>query len=99
MRTIRLLTLAGLSSLVLLSACRDRALEGNGHIVAESREVPAFSGVAVSDRLRAEITEGPPSLTLELDENIIGLVHTHVEGNVLFIEPSDDDLDLEPSDH
>jgi hypothetical protein len=53
-------------------------VRGNGHLVETERSAPAFSRVAVSDELDAEISIGDPQLKLLIDDNLVALVRTDV---------------------
>ena len=56
-------------------------------IKKETRELPGFTGVDVSAAFEATVTIGPkPSVTLEVDDNLLELVKTDVRDGRLFVD-------------
>jgi hypothetical protein len=73
--------------LSLLSACGFRSsnvVEGDGHVVSQSRTGDAVSALSVEDAIQAEVIVGDgPSLTVRTDGNILELIETAVDDGVL----------------
>lgn len=58
--------------------------KGSGRVVTQTPELPAFTGVEVSDALAVEIEQGqPPQVRLEGDDNLLALLDLQVHGAVL----------------
>ncbi|MCU0696595.1 MAG: DUF2807 domain-containing protein [Myxococcaceae bacterium] len=80
--------LVSLSLLLVLSACGG-GLIGSGRRVTESRDVAGFSSLDVQSAIVVTATKGPPALTIEADDNVIGLVRAEVSADRLVIRLSD----------
>jgi hypothetical protein len=81
-----------LSALVIFSGCDSLILGGgplivgSGVVKTESREVPAFTEVEITSALEATVSIGEkPSVTLTMDDNLLPLVKTEVEGGKLVV--------------
>ncbi|MCA9887575.1 MAG: DUF2807 domain-containing protein [Anaerolineae bacterium] len=86
MRQISIL-LSIILALIGLSACTTQAVIGSGEIVTETRDVSAFTGVRLADTGEVTITVGEPqAITVTAYENLLPLLKTTVEDNVLVIE-------------
>jgi|GEM_PF-4942074 len=82
---------------VLLAGCSSESLDGSGVIVTEARTVPEFHGISITENLVAEIATGPTSVDVEMDDNLVQRVATHVEGGILIIEPGAGEPELRPT--
>jgi cytoskeletal protein CcmA (bactofilin family) len=83
--------------LVSLTACGgDEVIRGNGQLVTTTRSAPPFSGVSISDGLRAEVDVGAQTVTLLVDDNVAPHVRTDVEAGALVVG-EDEGFDLLPS--
>lgn len=61
-------------------------VDGNGHVIKETREVSSFSGLYVGGAFNVFLTQGgSESLSIEADENLMPLIETRVKGNTLEI--------------
>lgn len=62
-------------------------IKGNGNVESEERPVPGeFTEIKVSEGLDVFVTQDDKaSITVEADENIIGLIRTDIQGDVLNI--------------
>lgn len=80
--------------LPLVAACH--WVEGDGHLVDEARDVPAFDRVHVGSGLRVAVTTGEPSVVLHLDRNLLDWVETWVAGGELYVMASRG-VSLDPS--
>jgi hypothetical protein len=61
-------------------------VRGNGKIVEESRELPAFSAVEVGGALQATVSFGEsPAFTLRGDENLLPFVQSEVRADRLVV--------------
>lgn len=77
---------------ISLSACTTAATLGSGEIITETRDVSAFTGVQLTDTGEVTITVGEPqSVAVNAYENLLPLLVTRVEGDLLIIELADDD--------
>ncbi|MBN2348685.1 MAG: DUF2807 domain-containing protein [Bacteroidales bacterium] len=62
------------------------SVTGNGHIITNERDVPAFHGIKVSTGIDVEITQDDTEkLVLEADENLHDVIKTEVENGILKI--------------
>lgn len=77
-------------SSVLLCSCGIDILnkvKGNGYIKTEQRNLPPFNGVKSTMGFEVVIEEGNSSeITIEADENLLEIISTEVENNVLIIK-------------
>jgi hypothetical protein len=83
--------------LVAAGCSSTRQVEGDGDIIEEPRTVEPFTGVAVSDLLRVEVSPGPHSVVLAMDKNLVPLLRTRVAAGILHVEPAVPDTNLVPS--
>ena len=60
-------------------------VRGNGNVTKESRDVGNFSSIKLTCSADLYITQGPTAVTVETDENIIELIKTEVNDDVLYI--------------
>ena len=66
------ITIAFLAGLILSTAgCRWGGIIGNGHIVTDTRSVSDFSEIQAGGGFEIEWRNGPPSLSITTDENIL----------------------------
>jgi len=72
---------------------------GDGKLVTETREVGPFAEVHVSHRFHVELQVGGPSLVLELDSNLLGLVETVVQGGELHVQSKQPNTEIIPSEN
>lgn len=72
-------------------------LLGDGKLVTEMRSVNGFQEVHVGERFHVELQVGSPSLVVELDSNLIGLVDTVVRDGALQIKTRQPSTELVPS--
>lgn len=75
-----------------LSACTTSATLGSGDIVTDTRAVGEFTGVQLTDTGEVTIMVGEPqSVAITSYENLLPLLVTRVENNILIIELANDD--------
>ena len=62
-------------------------IQGNGEVVSDDRNISSnFSGIKVSQGIQVHISQGNETeLTVEADENIIDLLITEIDGDILKI--------------
>lgn len=66
------ITIAFLAGLILSTAgCRWGGIVGNGHIVTDTRSVSDFSEIQADGGFQIEWRNGPPSLSITTDENVL----------------------------
>jgi hypothetical protein len=71
------ITIAFSAGLIFLVAgCRWGGIVGNGHIVTDNRPVADFSEIEADGAFRIEWRNGPPSLTITTDENLLRYITT-----------------------
>lgn len=59
-------------------------VKGNGNITTEKRDVSNFNGIDISNAFEVILKQGNnESLTIEADENLMGIIVTEVRGGVL----------------
>src|SRR5438270_13583056 len=70
-------TIALLAAVVLASAgCRSGRIRRNGHIVTDTRDVSDFSEIEADGGFYIEWKNGPPSLSVTTDDNLLRYVTT-----------------------
>lgn len=69
----------------VLAGCDIGGVRGNGHIVTQSRNAPAFTNVVISGAFEIEWRSGPPSVTVTADENLMSLIEARVSGGTLHV--------------
>ena len=85
-------------TLLLLSACGMTGVTGSGKIVEETRDLHNYSQIVFSAPGELTIQQnGHEGLVIEADNNLLGYIQTHVQGNVLYIEVKPDLVQLYPS--
>lgn len=68
-----------------LTSCR--RIHGSGNIIKEKKQVDNFKGISAGSAFEVELKTGPAfSVEIETDDNLMGLVDTRVNGDVLRIE-------------
>jgi putative autotransporter adhesin-like protein len=65
------LPIALLAALFIMAGCRVGGIVGNGHVVTDTRPVADFSEIEADGGFRIEWRNGPPSLTITTDENLL----------------------------
>jgi len=71
------ITIALLAAAVLASAgCRFGGIMGNGHIITDTRDVSDFSEIEADGGFYIEWKNGPPSLSVTTDENLLRHITT-----------------------
>jgi carbon monoxide dehydrogenase subunit G len=97
MKTKLYLTVAS-AILLLLSACGMAVVPGSGEIANETRDVHGYSKVVFSAPGELTIEQnGDDGLVIEGDDNLLGYIQTHVQGNVLYIEVEPNMIQMYPS--
>ncbi|MFB0938511.1 MAG: hypothetical protein ACJAV9_000586 [Urechidicola sp.] len=75
--------------LVMTTSCffNGFGIQGNGNVVSDDRNISSnFSGIEVSQGIQVRISQGNETkLTVEADENIIDLLITEIDGDILKI--------------
>ncbi len=77
-----------LMPVLLLAATNAHAGEqliGNGELASESRKISEVSEVEASGGVKLDVKQGPPSLVVETDRNLLPYVRTEVKGQRLVI--------------
>jgi hypothetical protein len=88
MRKIQIVLLAG--CVVLVVGCHLPGVRGNGRIKTEERPIATFANMDASGAFEIEWQNGPPSVRVTTDENLL----PYIENNV-----SDDTLHLRTREH
>ena len=71
------ITIAFLAGLILSTAgCRWGGIIGNGHIVTDTRSVSDFSEIQAGGGFEIEWRNGPPSLSITADENLLPYIES-----------------------
>ena len=68
------LSIALLPGLLLIAGCHVGGIMGNGHVVTDTRQVSDFSEIEADGGFRIEWRNGPPSLTITTDENLLRFI-------------------------
>lgn len=76
-----------LPAAALISSCNfaGKRVKGNGHVSTEERSVAGFDGVRSSGSFDLYVSQGPQSLRIEAEENLLPYIETHVEDGILRI--------------
>jgi len=69
-----------------LAGCSRPEIKGDGVVKTEDRPVTDFTGVSASGGYRITWSRGQPALTISVDENLLPLIKTSVEGRTLRID-------------
>lgn len=77
------ITIAFLPGLVLLAGCHVGGIMGNGHVVTDTRTVSDFSEIEANGGFRIEWRNGPPSLTITTDQNLLQYITAENEDHRL----------------
>ncbi len=72
------------SMVLLFSACSFK--RGSGNIVSETRNVSSFESIKVSEGIEAFVSNGPLSVRVEADDNLIEYLRTKVSNGVLKVD-------------
>ncbi len=80
MKNLRIALLPGL---VLLSGCHIGGIIGNGHVVTDTRPVTDFSEIEADGGFQIEWRNGPPSVAITTDENLLQYITTENEDHRL----------------
>ncbi len=71
----------------LFSSCNQ--MSGSGNLVKEKRQTGDFKGISAGGSFEVEVKNGPTSVEVEADDNIINLVETEVRNGILRINTKD----------
>jgi len=80
MKNLRIALLPGL---VLLAGCHVGGIMGNGHVITDTRPVTDFSEIEADGGFQIEWRNGPPSLAITTDENLLQYITTGNEDHRL----------------
>ena len=69
--------------LVLAAGCRWIGIRGNGNIKTDERTVRAFANIDASGAFQIEWQNGPHSLRITTDENLLPFINSHVSRDTL----------------
>jgi hypothetical protein len=79
--------------LTLQSGCSYafNGIKGNGNVVKQERQISSFNSLEVGGAFRVFLSQGDKvALTVEADENLLGVIKTNVIGNTLKISTTED---------
>ena len=71
--------------LVLVAGCRFVGIRGNGRIKTDDRPIGAFNNIDASGAFAIEWQNGPPSLRITTDENLLSNIDNHISGDTLHV--------------
>ena len=74
--------------ILALAGCNVGGIRGNGHIVTQSREVTPFVNVKASGAFDVEWRNGPPSMSVTVDENLMPFIEASVTDRTLRVSTS-----------
>ena len=75
--------------IILVTGCGWLGVRGNGHITTDTRPVADFSEIAADGGFRIEWRNGPPSLTITTDENLLPYIENRNIDNRLRLHSRD----------
>ncbi len=86
---VRLLLFIAIVFVLLVAACVPGSVRGSGNVVAEHREVTAFTGFDILERGTVELRVGlENSLTVQAEANILPLLETDIRDGILVLGQS-----------
>jgi len=78
------LVLLVLVTILMVTACNTRVIQGSGNLITETRQVSNFDRIGLSGAGKVIITQdGGESLSIETDDNVMEHVKAEVEGGIL----------------
>ena len=78
------LVLPVLVSILMVTACNARVIQGSGNVITETRQVSNFDRIDLSGSGEVIVTQGgSEALTIETDDNVMEYVKAEVEGGTL----------------
>ena len=78
------ITIAFLAGLILsVAGCHVGGIRGNGHIVTDTRPISDFSEIEANGGFKIEWRNGPPSLAITTDQNLLQYITTGNEDHRL----------------
>ena len=77
------LSIALLSGLLLVAGCHVGGIMGNGHVVTDTRSISDFSEIEANGGFQIEWRNGPPSLSITTDENLLHYIGNENEDHRL----------------
>ena len=75
--------------MMLFSACRyvtGQRIRGNGNVRTEERTPGSFNSVASHGSFNVYVSNGPQSVKIEAEDNLLPYIDTYVEGSVLQVD-------------
>lgn len=85
-----------LTGILLLAGCGVAGIAGNGHVVTDTRPVADFAEIEANGGFMIEWRNGPPSLTITTDENLLKYITAENEEHRLRLHSRGN---LRPSHH
>jgi len=76
-------SIALLAGLLLVAGCHVGGIMGNGHVVTDTRQVADFSEIEADGGFQIEWRNGPPSLTITTDQNLLQYITAENEDHRL----------------
>lgn len=77
------LSIALLPGLLLIAGCHVGGIMGNGHVVTDTRPISDFSEIEANGGFKIEWRNGPPSLAITTDQNLLQYITTGNEDHRL----------------
>ena len=75
-------------ALLVITSCN--RMRGSGNIVKEKRQTGNFKGISAGGAFTVEVRNGPNTeVVVEADDNILRMIETEVDDNVLHIDTKD----------
>src|ERR1700757_968507 len=74
---------------ILFSGCRyvtGQRIRGNGNVRTEERTPGSFNSVASHGSFNVYVSNGPQSVKIEAEDNLLPYIETYVEGSVLQVD-------------
>lgn len=71
--------------MIMLTATLFAQVKGNGKVKSQQRNVDSFSAIKLTCSADLYISQGPQSITVKTDENILELIETKVEDGTLYV--------------
>ena len=72
--------------LVLIAGCGLVGIRGNGRIKTDDRTIGTFNNIDASGAFSIEWQNGPPSLRITTDENLLSYIDNRISGDTLHLD-------------
>jgi hypothetical protein len=84
---LKILLLAAIASVAVLSSCRFRCKKGSGDMITENRKVAEFSRLDIAGGFKVKLVQdSSQKVTITADDNLMKYIETEVSGDKLTLK-------------